>query len=150
MNRAQRLLPILELAEKKEKETAQAYAAQAQKIQVLRQGSASLHGFLNNYHARYQHAGAAGLTVKQLEEYRAFLGKINQAIEEQSLKVQQAEVLQQTYRLAWNEARQRKEGLMKLIEQAKREAARRAAKQEQADMDERSARKAARAGARVE
>ncbi|BBL70237.1 flagellar export protein FliJ [Methylogaea oryzae] len=144
MNRSRRLAPILELAEKKEREAAQLFAQQLKKVQAASQGADSLRGFLDNYHARYQSAGEEGFTVKQLMEYRAFLAKINNAIEEQASSLRQAEEMLEVCRRAWDQARQHLEGVAKLVQQANREEQALASKQEQAESDERSARKAAR------
>lgn len=145
MKRSKRLAPILDLAEKKERDTALAFANQLKKVAEVRQGGENLHGFLNSYHDRYERTGSSvGFTVKQLAEYRVFLSKINGAIEDQGVTLQLVEAELEKYRRAWDEARQYRDGLVKLIQQANQEEQRLEAKQEQADMDERSARKAAR------
>lgn len=144
MKRSRRLAPILDLAEKKEQDAAKVFAQQLQKIQVLTQARDNLRGFLDNYHARFQQSGAGGMTVSQLAEYRAFLGKINGAIDEHTVTLRLAEEELEAKRRLWEEARQGREGMAKLIQQAHKEEEKLESKREQADMDERAARKALR------
>lgn len=144
MKKSLRLTPILDLADKKEQDAARAFALQQQKVQTIIQGRERLQGFLDSYHARYQNTGAMGLTVSQLAEYRAFLGKIHSAIEEQAASLSQAEEELLSKRRIWEAARRHREGMTKLIQKARQEEIKLEDKREQADMDERAARKALR------
>lgn len=144
MKKSLRLTPILDLAEKKEQDAAKAFALQQQKVQTMLQGRERLQGFLDSYHARYQSSGSLGLTVSQLAEYRAFLSKINSAIEEQTAGLHAAEAELLAKRRAWEAAHQHREGMAKLIRNARQEEDKLENKREQADMDERAARKALR------
>lgn len=144
MKKSHRLAPILDLAERKEREAAQRFAHQLKKVQAASQGADNLRGFLDNYHARYQRTGEGGFTIKQLMEYRAFLAKINGAIEEQAASLLMAEAELEACRRAWDQARQHREGVSRLVQQASREEQQLALKQEQTETDEHSARKAAR------
>lgn len=144
MSKSGRLAPILDLAERKERDAAQRFARQLKKVQAASQGADSLRGFLDSYHARYQSTGEGGFTVKQLMEYRAFLAKINAAIEEQAVSLRMAGEELEACRRAWDQARRHLEGVSRLVQQAGREEEQLVLKQEQAEMDERSARKAAR------
>lgn len=144
MKKSKRLEPILDLADRKEKDSAKLVAIQLKKVQAISKGAADLRGYLDNYHARYQTAGATGFTVKQLTEYRLFLAKINGAIDEQLSNLRLAEQELADCRRAWEEARQYREGVRKLFNQARLDEERLAEKNEQKEMDERAANKVSR------
>ena len=150
MKRSQRLAPIANLAEDKEKAAAAELGRQQQQVESMRKNLSSLHGFRENYSARFQSSGAGGLSVKQLTEYRAFLAKINGIIEEQDQTLLRAEAELERRLNAWQAAHRHTEGVKMLIEQAHNEEMQLEYKREQAESDERAGRKAARNTERAE
>jgi len=141
MTRSKRLGPILELAETKEKQAAQDLGASRQRLEEARKGLNSLQGFRNNYTARFHQSGNQGLGVRQLAEYRAFLGKINAAIGEQERVVQACEAELDARKRAWEQARQHTLGMKKIMEKLQMDQHRQDQRKEQGELDERASRR---------
>jgi flagellar FliJ protein len=141
MNRLQRLSPIVELAETREREAARALGLSLKKLEEARKSLDSLESFRASYGERFRRSGEQGLSVRQLAEYRVFLAKINQAIADQEKNLQQSESEVQSRRRAWEEAHKHGLGLQKLMDKLRQEVAGLERKREQAEMDERAARR---------
>jgi flagellar protein FliJ len=140
MNRLKRLEPIVDLAENREKGAAQAMGASLQKLEEARKSLASLKSFRENYAALFSQSGNRGLGMRQLNEYRAFLNKINLAIAEQEKAVQRAEQDLHAKRRTWEAAHCHALGMQKITDKLRVEEARREQKREQGEQDERSGR----------
>lgn len=140
MNRLQRLAPILELAENNEKQAVQALGESQRKLDAAREGVNSLNSFRESYAARFYQAGAQGLAIHQLHEFRAFLGKINIAVVDQEKLALQAEKELQACRQAWEEAHRRTLGMRKLVDNLRLEETKLAQKRERNELDDRASR----------
>lgn len=141
MNRLQRLSPIVGMAETREREAARALGLSVKKLEDARKSLDSLGNFRDSYGERFRRSGEQGLSVRQLAEYRVFLAKINQAIVDQEKALLQAESDVHARRRAWEDARAHLLGLQKLAEKLRLEAAGLERKREQAELDERAARR---------
>ncbi|MBS1211512.1 MAG: flagellar export protein FliJ [Proteobacteria bacterium] len=143
MNRLKRIAPIVELAENKEKQAVQAYGIGQRKLDEARNALNSLRSFRENYAALFSQSGNKGLSVRQLNEYRAFLAKINVAIAEQERVVQTAEGELQAAKRAWEDAHSHTLGMQRVVEKLQTEEAKREQKREQLEQDERAGRRGA-------
>ena len=146
MNRVQRLGPIVELAENKEKQAAQALGQSQQQLDGVRKSLQSLRSFRENYAAQFHQSGNQGLGVRQLHEYRAFLNKINLAIGDQEKALAQAEENLRHSRQLWEEAHRHNLGLHKMVDKLRLEQERKEQKREQNDQDERASRRGSNGG----
>ena len=138
--RLKRLQPILELAESREKEAAQALGVALGKLEEARKGMSNLEGFRHDYGERFRRGGESGFSVPQLAEFRAFLGKIDQAVQDQEKVVENLRQEIETRRRAWQDAHGHTLGLQKLLEKIRAEETQREIKQEQKELDERAGR----------
>ena len=141
MNRVKRMAPIMELAEIREKEAAQALGQIQQKLDETLKGLSSLNSFRENYSALFYQSGAKGLGIRQLHEYRAFLGKINTAIVEQEKIVHQAQVDLQKRKTAWKDSHRHTLAMKKIMDKLHAEELRMEQKREQREQDERASRR---------
>ena len=146
MNRVQRLSPIVELAENKEKQAAQALGQSQQKLDAVRKSLQSLVSFRQNYAAQFHQSGNQGLGVRQLHEYRAFLNKINLAIADQEKAFAQAEESLRHSRQLWEEAHRHSLGMHKMVDKLRWEQEQKDQKREQNEQDERASRKGSNGG----
>lgn len=146
MKRSDRLTPVLELAETREKQATQKLGQSQHKLEAAQRSLESLHSFRTSYTERFRQSGDQGLSARQLTEYRAFLGKVNTAIAEQEKVVQQAEADVEKRRSEWEAARRHALGIQKVVENALLEETRVHEKQLQAEMDERASRRPFRDG----
>ncbi|QSA98538.1 flagellar export protein FliJ [Methylococcus sp. EFPC2] len=141
MNRLQRLEPIKDLAERREKQAAQAFGESRQKLEAGRKSLNSLVAFRESYSQRFNLSGNQGLGVRRLQEYRAFLDKINKAIADQEQQVQRAERELEEKKRLWEEAHGRVLGMQTLCDKLNTEAYKLEQKREQGEYDDRASRR---------
>ena len=141
MKRSKRLMPVLELAESKERQTARILGESRQKLEAAQRSLSSLIGFRDNYSAQFQRSGNAGLASRQLIEYRIFLAKINTAIADQEKAVHAAQTELRKRQAEWEAARKHSLGIRRVFEQSLSEERRSDEKKQQAEQDERAARR---------
>jgi len=146
MKRSNRLTPVLELAETRERQATQKLGQSQHKLDMALRGLENLHSLRLGYTERFRQSGDQGLGARQLTEYRTFLNKINSAILEQEKAIRQAEADLEKRRGDWEAARKHTLGIRKLVENALVEEARTQEKQVQAEMDERAGRRPFRDG----
>ncbi len=84
------------------------------------------------------------MDVKQLQEYRLFLARLNDAIAQQQKTVLQAERDVERCRSGWMRTRTRSQALDKVRERYQHVERQEAERREQADLDERSTQSASR------
>ena len=94
--------------------------------------------FKKEYEDRLGNLGHDGIAARQLQDYRLFLNKLNQAIDQQMLDVQQAEANLQEAREQWQQESRRTSALDQLIEQQRREQLEAQSKAEQKAADEKT------------
>ncbi len=141
MKRSKRLMPVLELAESREKQIAQILGESRRKLEAAQRNLGSLMSFRDSYSAQFQRSGNAGLASRQLIEYRIFLAKINTAIADQEKAVQAAQTELRNRQAEWEAARRHSLGIKKVLEQTLVEESRLEEKKQQAEQDERGGRR---------
>ena len=92
--------------------------------------------FKQDYEQRLSEHGGRGIDPRQLQDYRLFLSRLNEAIEQQTQKLQGAEQSMQANREEWASKHQRNRALDQLVEDRERERHRARDKQEQKRNDE--------------
>lgn len=105
---------------------------QLQKQQQLDQ----LRQFKQEYEDRLGTVGQQGMGARQLQDYRLFLSKLNQAIDQQVQNVQQAQESLDEAREKWQQDAQRTSAFDKLVEQHRRLQLEASNKAEQKQADE--------------
>lgn len=144
LKRAQRLEPVVQMAEEAEREAA---AKLAQVQQQLRQAEQQLEG-LEEYRTEYQQQwierGQTGVSGEWLMNYQRFLSQLEVAIEQQRNSVNWHSKNTAKSRDEWQKTYARLEGLKKLVQRYRDQARLQADRQEQKEMDEMAQRSAAR------
>ncbi len=143
-SRAARLAPVIDLAERAERESAKLFGqGQAQ----LSQAEGKL-GELRQYFADYQQQwlsqGSQGVSGQWLMNYQRFLSQLESAIAQQQRSVDWHRNNLYKLREQWQQRRARLDGLRKLVERYLQEARTAADKREQKILDEFSQRLAGR------
>lgn len=144
MTRSKRLNPVLRVAEHREKDAARLLGQSQQRLQQHQARLRELISYRDEYNLKFQQTCSAGVDVKQLQEYRLFLSRLNDAIAQQQRVMANAERELEQARAAWLRTRTRSQALDKVrdrfIDAERQDAERR----EQADLDERSTQNAGR------
>lgn len=97
-----------------------------------------LQQFKADYETSLEEKCKVGMPAGQLQDYRLFLSKLNQAIEQQAGEVQLAEASLAQVRAEWIDKSQRKSALEHLVDERHKEVLRLREKAEQKESDEQS------------
>jgi flagellar FliJ protein len=92
------------------------------------------------YLERFQQASSQGISVTQLQEYRAFLAKLDSAIQEQEKIVADSATRHSSQRDNWKQKRTRTQALGKVVERYRKEERKTEDRNEQKENDERNIR----------
>jgi flagellar export protein FliJ len=137
MNRAARLEPLAEYADKVETEAARRLAASTQALAAKEKEVEQLRGYLAEYRQRAELADAATDPLRW-QNSRAFLAKLCAVVAAREAELVQAVERYRVESERWRDSHVRAKSLDKLIENAARDAAQDAAKREQRELDERA------------
>lgn len=136
LKRAERLLPVVQMAEREEQDAARALARSQEQ---LRQGEVKL-GELQRYRHDYQQQwlqqGSQGVSGQWLMNYQRFLSQLEVAIGQQQRSIDWLRDNQQRARDLWQQKHVRLEGLRKLVQRYRDEARQAEDRREQSLLDE--------------
>jgi len=136
MARSFRLAPVLELAQR-HLETA---TVELQKLAVRRNEAQArleqLHQFLADYRIQFEQAFGGGLERERLNDFKAFLAKLERAVELQGGEVQRCQSAWQSKHGEWLELRKREQAMTVLKDRHLAAEAARDGKREQKQQDE--------------
>jgi flagellar export protein FliJ len=140
MNKAVRLEPIKDYADKVETEAARRLAVTAKALTVKEKEVEQLRGYLAEYRQRAQ---LDDRTTDSLlwQNTRAFLAKLSDVVAAREADLAQAV---EHYRLEterWRDSHRRAKSLDKIVTNAERELAQQAARRDQRELDERALRR---------
>ncbi len=140
VKKSSRLQFIVDLNAEKEKEALELLADCQQKKKQNQQQLDNLKNYYQEYHGRFDDHSHKGLNINQLMEFKAFLSKLESAIEDQQqgLGLLNAEIDRLT--VNWQMKRYKTQSLQKVCDSARKEEARAKDLLEQKEQDERSAR----------
>jgi flagellar protein FliJ len=84
MTRSDRLKPIQQIAQVRERDAARAFGESQRRLQEEEQRLAELGAYRSEYLLRFRELQQQGITVAQLLEYQSFLGKLEAALRHQA------------------------------------------------------------------
>lgn len=140
MKKSERFQVIIDLQERQEKQALRELGVCQQQQQALEGQLRNLCDYRREYAEKYDAAESRGLSIGQLLEFRAFIDKLDKAIEaqQQTVEAKKRELLR--YRKNWEQKHCKTQSLQKIGEQAQREELKLADKLEQVENDERACR----------
>ena len=97
-----------------------------------------LTGYFDEYSQRFDSAGASGMNARQLGDFRAFFGQLDQAIESQRKTLVDLGARVTERQSMWVEKHQRTRSLSQALVQVEKEQLVQRNKREQKELDERS------------
>ena len=140
MSPSKRLKPVQKVAANKERSAArnmgQARVHLAQEEAKL----AQLKQYHQEYMMRFQEVSSQGMSASQLQEYRAFLAKLDAAIRQQQKVVAASVANHDSHKDNWKQKRTRTQALGKVVERHRLEERRVADRTEQKENDEHNTR----------
>ncbi|AGA86272.1 flagellar export protein FliJ [Stutzerimonas stutzeri] len=144
-SRAARLAPVIEMAERAERDAARLLGQAQTQLAQAETKLAELDQYFRDYQQQWMQQGSQGVSGQWLMNYQRFLSQLESAIGQQQRSVNWYRDNLLKVRQQWHQKHARLEGLSKLIESYQREARIAADKREQKLLDEFAQRLAGRA-----
>lgn len=140
MKKSKRLNIIAELNANNEKKSLEALGdIQKNKLDAKKQLE-NLEQYRQDYKDQYQSVSETGVNIKQLLEFRAFISKVDKAIEEQEQVVLEVGKQAESMRKDWETLHHKTNSMQKVCEAAVQEEAKAEEKREQNEQDDRASR----------
>lgn len=140
MSPSKRLKPVQQVADSREKAAAKQFGDSQRSLNGHKGKLDELRQYHHEYMERFQKAMQNGISSAQLQEYRAFIAKLNEAIRQQEQVVASSQQDRSSKQNNWQKKHTRVMALGKVVERYKKEEAKTADKKEQSEADERSQR----------
>jgi flagellar FliJ protein len=141
MSPSKRLKPVQRFAASKEQEAARVMGQAKKSLQQEEAKLEQLKLYHQEYLIRFQQMSAQGINATQLQEYRAFLAKLDEAIKQQQEVVAASVVNHSSTKNTWKKKHSRTQALNKAVERFRKQEQTIADKREQKENDEHSQRK---------
>jgi flagellar FliJ protein len=140
MTRSKRLKPVAQFADSRQQDAAVALANYRRVYDEHENRLNELRGYRAEYLERFHAAGAAGMDAMQLQEYRAFIDRLDKAVAQQEAVVQAARQEYEQKKQAWLELRGRAKALDGVVVRYQEQEQQARERREQHESDERAQR----------
>lgn len=137
---SKRFKPVQRVAESREQKAAKAFGQSQRTMQDQEARLEVLRRYHEEYLQRFQETSQMGMSVAQLHEYRAFLAKLEAAIEAQEKIVLASQQNRTSQKENWQQKHMRSQVLDKVVARYASEERKSMESREQKEMDERSQR----------
>lgn len=137
MNRSDRLQPVVKFAHRKEQDAAQAFGDAQQTASNEQKKLNELMQYRAEYIADFQRKGRAGVTGSAMQQFQHFLARLDDAIAQQTQRVNGASVHVQQANQQWQEKLTRSRALNNATSTIKQQERQHADRLEQKANDER-------------
>ena len=146
MKKSERLQFIIDIQMQQEKQALEALGVCRQKQQALIQQLQNLQSYRQEYKEKNDDFENQSVTIGQLLEFRAFINKLDKAIEEQQKIIETKNKELSVCLKTWEQKHQKSKNLQKVGDMAASEEIRLEHKREQAEQDDRASRMGRRTG----
>jgi len=146
MKRRNSLQSVAQVTQERERAAARDLGEKRRFLDDQERRMAELREYRSYYLERLREVGGQGLGIQQLNEYRTFLARLDQAIAQQQQAIESCRRAFGESHAAWLERRKELKAIDKLLERRAREAERRFRRREQAECDDHASRNAGRFG----
>ena len=133
--RSKRISRVMDVAESHAQEASRDLALAEDELRKQQEQLTQLLAFRDDYASRHG-AGKQGVAPAQLQNTRAFLGRLEQAIAEQRKRVERAREQVDARRAQWQQRQTRAAALGKAADRFREDERRAEARREQAELDE--------------
>lgn len=141
MSPSKRLKPVQRFAHSKEQKAARIMGQAKKSLQQEEAKLEQLKQYHQEYLERFKQVAAVGMNANQLQEYRAFLAKLDEAIKQQQEVVAASAINHSSTKRVWKKKHSRTQALNKAVDRFQEEEKKIANRQEQKENDEHSQRK---------
>jgi flagellar protein FliJ len=121
MSPSKRLKPVQQVAESRERNAARTMGQARKHLAQEEAKLLQLRQYHQEYLDRFKLASSQGISVTQLQEYRAFLAKLDDAIRQQEKIVATSETNHSNQKDNWKQKHTRTQALGKVVERYRKE-----------------------------
>lgn len=140
MSPSKRLNPVQRVTQSREQKAARHMGESHKQLLAEEAKLVQLKQYHEEYLSRFEVAARKGLSSAQLQEYRAFLDKLDRAIGEQERVVATRKLDHSSKKDDWRESHTRTQAIDKVVRRYRQQEQRSADRQEQKESDDRSQR----------
>lgn len=134
MTRSERMKPVARVAESRQQDAARRVGERQRALQEQLRRLDELQGYRDEYAARFEQASAP-MHGLQVREYRLFLQRLGQALEEQLRNVERARLALEQSQADWTQTRVKRDAVDRVIGRFRTQEDRDEARLEQAEND---------------
>jgi flagellar FliJ protein len=116
MKKSKRLQPVAKLADTRERDAARLLGRAQQQLKEHEERLQELMQYRAQYNQRFYETGIEGAAAQRMNDYHAFLNRLNDGIRHQTQRVQLARHEVERRKRAWIEARQRADVMHKAVD----------------------------------
>jgi flagellar FliJ protein len=138
MTRSKRMQPVVKVAATREQEAARQLGECRRVVDEREARLAELIAYQGEYTERFQANSEGGMDMARLQDFRVFLAKLNEAIEQQRRLVERAHHDYHAKKSFWFSKRSHALAIDKVVERFEKDERRDDDRREQHDLDERS------------
>lgn len=140
MSPSKRLKPVQRVAESREQKAARHMGLSRKTLQVEEVKLTQLKQYHQEYLQKFEVASRQGISATQLQEYRAFLSKLDEAIGQQERVVAASQMDHSTNKSNWRKKHTRTQALSKAVNRIQQQEQATAERNEQKESDDRNQR----------
>ncbi len=137
MQSSKRLKPIANLANLSERSAARAHGSVLRELQKKENQLNELINYRDQYLNAFKTAGESGLSAIQMQDYRLFLQRLDNAILQQQQQVANGKQDTQSSQKTWMDKRSKSKMINKVVENRQQLEDKQAEKSEQRELDDR-------------
>lgn len=140
MTRSKRMQSVQHLAQNRERDAVKKLGESQQHLEAQRAKLEELRAYRDQYARAFETAGGTGLDAVRVQEYRLFLGRLNEAIQQQEAILEQCTARHEQSRQQWMATRSHSQAIDKVLERYQEAERRLQQRTEQQEQDERARR----------
>ena len=140
MTRSKRMQPVQRLAQGRERDAMRKLGESQQFLDAQLAKLEELRAYRAQYAREFTATSETGLGATRLRDYRVFLGRLGQAIEQQELLVARYQSQHEKTRQQWLESRTHSQAIDKVVDGYQQQERRQQDRREQLEHDERAQR----------
>ena len=140
MTRSKRMQSVQHLAHNREQDAVKKLGESQQYLDAQQTKLQELRAYRDEYAKAFESSGGAGLDALRIQEYRAFLGRLNQAIQQQETIIAQCSARHEQTRRQWLATHSHSQAIDKVLERYRQQERKQAERREQQELDERAGR----------
>ena len=138
MSPSKRLKPVQRIAHSREQKAARHMGQSQRTLQEEEAKLNQLKAYHQEYLERFEAATKKGISANQLQEYRAFLHKLDQAVRQQQGVVTASQLDHSSKKNDWRETHTRSQVLNTVVDRYEKQEQRKAERNEQKESDDRN------------